>query len=48
MSKYYNVLQTYLLVGLVYLLVIGLMTLLLNEIERRTTIPGLEIAKRGS
>lgn len=48
MSKYYNVLQTYLLVGLVYLLVIGLMTLLLNEIERRTTIPGLETAKRGS
>ena len=48
MSKYYNVLQTYLMVGLVYLLVIGLMTLLLNEIERRTTIPGLETAKRGS
>jgi polar amino acid transport system permease protein len=48
MSKYYNVLQTYLLVGLVYLLVIGLMTVLLNEIERRTTIPGLETVKRGS
>ncbi|MCJ7520004.1 MAG: amino acid ABC transporter permease [Anaerolineaceae bacterium] len=48
MSKYYNPMQTYILVGLVYLLVIGAMTLLLNEIERRTTIPGLETARRGS
>ena len=48
MSKYYNPMQTYILVGLVYLLVIGAMTLLLNEIERRTTIPGLETVKRGS
>lgn len=48
MSKYYNPMQTYLLVGLVYLLVIGAMTLFLNEIERRSTIPGLETAKRGS
>lgn len=48
MSKYYNPMQTYLLVGLVYLLVIGAMTLFLNEIERRTTIPGLETAKRGN
>jgi polar amino acid transport system permease protein len=47
-SKYYNPMPTYVLVGLVYLVVIGLMTLLLNEIERRTTIPGLEIAKRGN
>ena len=48
MSKYYNPMQTYMLVGMVYLLVIGAMTLLLNEIERRSTIPGLETAKRGS
>jgi polar amino acid transport system permease protein len=48
MSKYYNVMQTYILVGLVYLLVIGALTLVLNEIERRTAIPGLETAKRGS
>ncbi len=47
MSKYYNVMQTYLLVGLVYLVVIGALTLLLNEVERRTTIPGLETARRG-
>jgi len=47
-SKYYNPMQTYILAGLVYLLVIGAMTLLLNEIERRTIIPGLETAKRGS
>jgi polar amino acid transport system permease protein len=48
MSKYYNVMQTYIIVGLVYLLIIGALTVLLNEIERRTTIPGLETAKRGS
>ena len=48
MSKYYNPMQTYLLVGLVYLLVIGLITLLLSEIERRTRIPGLETAKRSN
>jgi polar amino acid transport system permease protein len=47
MSKYYNVMQTYVLVGLVYLAVIGALTLLLNEVERRTTIPGLETARRG-
>jgi polar amino acid transport system permease protein len=47
-SNYYNPMQTYILVGLIYLLVIGAMTLLLNEIEKRATIPGLEIAKRGS
>jgi polar amino acid transport system permease protein len=47
-SKYYNPMQTYILVGLVYVLIIGAMTLLLNELEKRTTIPGLEIAKRGS
>jgi polar amino acid transport system permease protein len=47
-SKYYNPMQTYVLVGLIYVLIIGAMTLLLNELEKRTTIPGLEIAKRGS
>lgn len=47
-SKYYNPMQTYILVGLVYLAVIGVMTLLLNEIEQRTSIPGLETVKRGS
>jgi len=47
-SRYYNPMQTYLLLGLVYLAVIGAMTILLNEIERRTTIPGLEVAKRGN
>jgi len=47
-SKYYNPMQTYMLVGLVYLAVIGVMTLLMNEIEKRTSIPGLETIKRGN
>ena len=47
-SRYFNPMQTYLLIGLIYLVVIGAMTLVLNEIERRLTIPGLETAKRSS
>ena len=42
MAKYFNPFQTYITVGLVYLAVIGLLTLLLNYIERKTTIPGLK------
>jgi len=47
MAKYYNPFQTYFAVGLIYLAVIGTMSFLLNALERRLTIPGLEIAKRG-
>jgi polar amino acid transport system permease protein len=47
-SDHYNPMQTYLLVGAIYLAVIGAMTLVLNEIEKRSTIPGLETVKRGS
>ncbi|HUV15192.1 MAG TPA: amino acid ABC transporter permease, partial [Pelolinea sp.] len=48
MAKYYNPFQTYFTVGAVYLIVIGLLTVLLNALERKLTIPGLEIVKRGS
>lgn len=48
MAKYYNPFQTYITVGVVYLLVIGTMTLLLNFMERKLTIPGLETEKRGA
>lgn len=48
MAKYYNPFQTYFTVGAVYLVVIGILTVLLNLLERKLAIPGLEIAKRGS
>jgi len=48
MAKYYNPFQTYFTVGAVYLIVIGLLTVLLNALERKLTIPGLETVKRGS
>lgn len=48
MAKYFNPFQTYFTVGAVYLLVIGTMTLLLNMLERKLRIPGLDIATRGS
>jgi polar amino acid transport system permease protein len=47
-SRYYNPIQTYILAGLVYLAVIGVMTLILNDIEKRKSIPGLEMEKRGN
>ena len=47
MAKYFNPFQTYFTVGAVYLLVIGGITLLLNQVEQKLAIPGLEISKRG-
>ena len=44
MAKYFNPFQTYITVGVIYLLVIGALTLALNYLERRLTIPGLELA----
>lgn len=47
MAKYYNPFQTYFTVGAVYLIVIGILTILLNLLEIKLAIPGLEVAKRG-
>ena len=47
MAKYYNPFQTYFTVGAVYLVIIGILTILLNKLEQSLTIPGFEIAKRG-
>lgn len=47
MAKYFNPFQTYFTVGAVYLLVIGLMTILLNAVERKLKIPGVDLAARG-
>jgi polar amino acid transport system permease protein len=46
-AKYFNPFQTYITVGVIYLLVIGALTLVLNYMERKLTIPGLELARRG-
>jgi polar amino acid transport system permease protein len=42
MAKYFNPFQTYITVGIIYLVVIGLLTLVLNYIERKSSIPGLQ------
>lgn len=47
MAKYFNPFQTYITVGVIYLLVIGAMSIILNWMEKRLTIPGLDLAKRG-
>jgi polar amino acid transport system permease protein len=48
MAKFFNPFETYVTVGIFYLAVIGLLTLLLHYIERRTAIPGLEPVGRGN
>jgi polar amino acid transport system permease protein len=42
MAKYFNPFETYITVGILYLIVIGLLTILLTTLERKTTIPGME------
>ena len=48
MAKYFNPFQTYITVGIVYLVVIGALTLVLQFIEHKLAIPGLETSSRGS
>jgi polar amino acid transport system permease protein len=48
MAKYFNPFQTYITVGVIYLLVIGIMSIILTRLEKRLTIPGLDLAKRSS
>jgi polar amino acid transport system permease protein len=45
-SRYYNPFETYLTAGVIYLIVIGILSWLLNQLENYLTIPGLEMAKR--
>lgn len=47
-AKYYNPFQTYLIVGAVYLIVIGVLSTLLNMLEKKLAIPGMEIAKHSA
>jgi polar amino acid transport system permease protein len=48
MAKYYNPFQTYFTVGAVYLIIIGILTILLNRLEKAMAIPGMDIAKRSA
>jgi len=48
LTRYYNPFQTYITVGIVYLIIIGVITFLLNKLEKRLSIPGMELDKRGA
>ena len=48
LTRYYNPFQTYITVGIVYLIIIGVITFLLNHLEKRLSIPGMELDKRGA
>ena len=48
LTRYYNPFQTYITVGIVYLIIIGVITILLNRLGKRLTIPGMELDKRGA
>ena len=43
MAKYFNPFETYITVGLVYLAVIAVLSVLLSYVERKLSIPGLEV-----
>ncbi len=48
LAKYFNPFETYITVGILYLVVIGLLTILLGTLERRTAIPGMEPVGRAN
>ncbi len=43
MAKYFNPFETYITVGAIYLIIVGLLTVLLHYIEKHTAIPGMEV-----
>ncbi len=45
-SRYYNPFETYLTAGVIYLIVIGVLSWLLSKLENFLMIPGLDVAKR--
>lgn len=45
-SRYYNPFESYITVGVIYMVVIGILSWLLTKLEKFLTIPGLEMAKR--
>ena len=47
-AKYFNPFQTYITVGIVYLIIVGIITALLNQVEKRMKIPGMELDSRNA
>ena len=45
-ARYYNPFETYIITGLIYMIVIGILSWLLSKMEQLLAIPGLELAKR--
>ncbi len=45
-SKYFNPIESYLSVAVIYIVLVGILTVLVNYIERRLQIPGLELETR--
>lgn len=46
-SRYYNPFEAYITAGVIYMIVIGILSWLLTKLEKAMTIPGLEVGKRG-
>lgn len=46
-SKYFNPIEAYLSVAVIYVAVVAILTVIVNHIERRLRVPGLEIETRG-
>jgi polar amino acid transport system permease protein len=46
-SKYFNPIETYLTAAVFYLIIIGILTVILNYIEKTSRIPGLEMEGGG-
>jgi len=47
-AKFFNPFETYITTGIIYLIVIGILTIIIGSVERRTAIPGLEPVGRRS
>jgi len=47
-AKYFNPFQTYITVGIVYLIIVGIITFLLGKVEKRLKIPGMELDNRSA
>jgi polar amino acid transport system permease protein len=45
-SRYYNPFETYITAGVIYMIVIGILSWLLSKLEKALAIPGLDMAKR--
>ena len=47
-ARYFNPFQTYITVGIIYLIIIGVVVFLLGLVEKRLKIPGMELETRNT